>query len=894
MLQILKMQARFLQRCGLVIGLLGAFFIAKGQQNDLVLQVSHTNGNLELKWYPLNAAIWEQLNETGYALERYEIDASGNVRPNSKVQLAGGSPTTVIFPKDSLWFAEHASEQNYYIDALGSLLYDPDFQYESDLLDASAVKYNYLMREAVYPDNTAAKALGLYFQDSTMVDGLLYRYVLSATQNGKTIAQAQVDMNAESGIWVSQEVDLTFDIPDGKSITEMSGRLSNVSIDFVRITAKAYEDSLVLRWGPNSPDFWSAANQKGYTLMKMWRLANGEMVIDSIGLIKPWAKEEIDESIAHDDMALVAAQVLYGEMDKLPENIYEQASLYANRHAFALYAAERSKLAGDILGLRFVDKLVEPGEKYTYFINSSASTFAMSGHSVEIENKYIPDPVPVDFKAAPLDSAILLTWNKEQNKQYFSSYFVERSDDGGQSFQQIHEDPLVFLDDDEFPTEFYTYSDSVGTNEKAFIYRLRGLTAFADKSPYAEAQSQGRDLLPPAPPSFYYSELLDDTLTIELKWRMASYPDDFAGFKVLLGEGTEGDFDTISNLLPAADSVKFTYTVEKYTERLHFFKILAFDINGNAGESITRYVHYPDLVPPLPPENLVGTIDENGILTLVWDHSLSKDVTGYWVYYGHDSSDLFVPAFDFPIDVNTFKDTIPMVSMNERIYYYVLAQDDNYNKSEIGDIIEIERPDNVPPLAPFLNHPIATDSAIILSWTKSGSDDVIAYELLKRPYNEAAEWVVIDTILQDSNRVYFDTDCEFEQQYEYSIRVQDDANLYSPNAHPFSASLLYDFNKIQVNEFTITYDEEKKLMNLDWTFNPPSRYPPGAGDYLFYLYKSYGGEPVEALIRLDKDTVKYEDREIEQGALHNYGIMVVFDSGASSALSEVKSVLIEE
>ena len=763
MLQILKMQGSFLQKYALVMGLLFAFVIVKGQENDLVLQVSHDNGNLELKWYPLNAVLWEQLNETGYTLERYELDESGNVRPNSKVQLAGGSASAAIFPKDSLWFVEHASEQNYYIDALGSLLYDPDFQYESDLLDATVVRYNYLMREAFYADNTAAKALGLYYQDSTMVDGLLYRYVLSASQNGRTIATTQVDMNAESGIWVSQQMNLTFDLPDGKSITEMSGRLSNVPIDFVRITAKAYEDSLVLRWGPNSPSFWSKANQEGYTLMKMWRLDDGDMVVDSIGLIKPWAKEDIDETIAHDDMALVAAQVLYGEMDNLPQNIYEQASLYSNRHAFALYAAERSKLAGDILGLRFVDKLVEPGKKYTYFINSPASGFAMSGHSVEIENKYIPDPTPVDFKAASLDSAILLTWNKAQNKQYFSSYFLERSDDEGKSFQQIHEDPLVFLDDDEFPVEFYTYSDSVGTNQKAFIYRLRGLTAFADRSPYAEVQSQGKDLLPPAPPSFYYSELLDDTITIELKWRMASYPDDFAGFKVLLGEGTEGVFDTISGLLPAADSVKFEYTVEKYTERLHFFKILAFDINGNAGESITRYVHYPDLVPPLPPENLAGKIDENGILTLVWDHSLSNDVTGYWVYYGHDSTDLFVPAFDFPIEINTFTDTIPTVSMNERIYYYVLAQDDNYNKSEILDILELERPDKVSPLAPFLNHPIATDSAIILSWTRSGSDDIIAYELLKRPYDEAAEWVVIDTILQDTNRVYFDTDCELEK-----------------------------------------------------------------------------------------------------------------------------------
>ncbi len=870
--------------------LLTGYAQLQAQQNDLILQVTHDAGDLDLKWYPLQPELWEQLNATGYQIERWELNENGGIVSGSKATLAGGD-LSVIQPKDSLWFVEHASEQNYYVDALGTLLYDPDFRYESDLLDATAVRYNYLVREAVYGDNIAAGALGLHLQDSSMIDGALYRYRIFATQNGQTIAEAQTDMTTESGIFVSQEMELSFDLPDGKSITEMSGRLNNVPIDFVRMTGKAYGDSIVLRWGPNHAAFWEAANEEGYLLLRM-RQTDDSFDIDSLGMIKPWPKDSLSESISHDDMALVAAQVLYGEMDNPPGNMYDEASLFENRHAFALYAAERSKLAGDILGLRFVDTNVEPEAEYTYFINSPATSYAMSGHFHEIKNVYVPDPEPVDFKAAPLDSAILLTWDKVINDQDFSGYYIERSADGGRTFEKLNEQPLVYLEDDRIPLEYYTYMDSVNTNDIEFVYRLRGLTAFADIGPPAEARAQGADLLPPAPPSFYHADLMADTATFELKWRMASYPDDFAGFRVLLGGGTEGHFDTLTSLLPA-DSLRFTYRPSRDTEDLHFFKIQAVDVNGNAGESITRYIHYPDLVPPEPPQNAEGMIDDDGVLTIVWDHSTSNDVVGYWVYYSHHPDDVFLPVVKRPLEENIYKDTIPKVTMNEKIYYYVLAQDDNYNKSNINEILELERPDHVPPMTPIMNQPMATDSAIIISWAKSGSEDVVSYEVLKRTYGDTTSWETIATFHQDTNRVYFDYDCTFDTRYEYSVRALDDGDNYSPNAFPFAASLIYDFNKIIIKDFRVSYTEAHQSMLLEWDFEPPRTLPPSADDYAFYLYKSHGRKNVKEFTRIDKNTLQFVDDKVAPGALHNYAVMVVYNSGASSALSEVKSVLIE-
>ncbi|MEM6317698.1 MAG: hypothetical protein AAF960_08510 [Bacteroidota bacterium] len=678
----------------LIFLVLGTTLIAQ-----LNLEITHYGGELNLKWFPMNPKIWEQGNQTGYQIERWELTENGQVKANTKTILVSSPP---LQPKDSLWFVENGALQNYYVAALGDLLYDPDFQYESDLLDAKKLRYDYLLREAMYSDNTAAHALGLHYTDSTMVDGLLYRYRVFATQNGRILAEAQADMDAETGTFVSNEVDLEFDLPDGKSITEMSGRLNNVPIDMVVLTGKAYEDSIVLRWGPNTPAFWEAANEQGYLLMRM-EIGEGEVNIDSIGRIYPWPQDSLSEAIAGDDMALVAAQSLYGAMDAPPTNMFDEASLFENRHAFALYAAERSKLAGDILGLRYVDRQVETGKTYTYYVNSPASTYAMSGRSFEIENRYIPDPTPFGFVAAPRDSSILLKWEIARNQEHFSGYFVERSDDGGQTFYRLNEQPLVFLEDDRLPLEFYSILDSTNTNEVSFVYRLIGLTSFADLSPPAEVRAQSKDRTPPPNPIFTFADLLEDTATMEIRWRIVDYPQDFLGFQVLLGKGPEGLFDTLTNIVPQ-DSLRFIYRPEKYTERLHFFKVLAWDTNRNAGESVARYVHYPDFLPPEPPQNVEGLIDKNGHLSLFWDHSTSNDVTGYFVYSSHDTNSVFLPRTDYALTENFFRDTLPTHVMNEVIYYYVVAQDDNYNKSGIGEIVEIERPDFVPPMTPHLRY----------------------------------------------------------------------------------------------------------------------------------------------------------------------------------------------
>lgn len=870
----------------IILLILAGNYLNAQVQEDLLLVAEHSGGEMTLKWYPLQPEVWDELNSTGYNLERSQLDDAGKVIPGTQTIL-----TSNQVPRDSAWFA---AQEDGYINTIGLLLYEPDFKLESEVMDSKKVRYSYLVYEAQMTDNAAAKVLGLYFNDASMVDGLKYRYRVFADAAGKLVS-AQVDMDAESGLWRStpeeDETLFDFEFPGGQTLTQMSGRLVEQPLDALILTTKTYGDSIVLRWGPSHSNLWENANKEGYVLMRT-KTNEPDAGIDSF-FIKPWPLEDLDASIAYDSMALIASQVLYGNTTTQPANIYEQASLSDNRFGMALFAAERSALAAEILGLRFVDKEVKPSETYTYYITTPASGFPMHGDFKNVENVRQPELSPVGLKAEAGDHAIELIWSKNENDRLFSAYLIERSEDEGQTWQLLTKRPLVIMDNEKAPVSEYSYLDSVGTNDKTYRYRLKGMNAFAEVSPATEVSAKAVDLSPPPAARITFDTVLYLEKRINFGWKDEEpVPDDFAGYQILMGTSSEGLYDTISALLPPI-SKTFAYRGESFDGKTpHYFKVLSLDKAGNASESLPKYMHVPDLVAPEPPTNLDGTISDDNIVTLVWDHSLSEDAAGYWVYYTYDTAVSFTPLDTLElITSNFYRDTLTdNLALNEKIYYAVAAEDDNDNLGRFSEIIEIQRPDKVPPLRPLMNAIANSEQGLLVSWQPSASEDVWWYEVVRRNYGSET-WTPLDTIMVESALKCTDSTAVLGQIYEYSVRAMDDAELYSDYAFPRQGKWTTIPAQLAVTNFKISMED--KAVRLSWQFSPPSVLPSGATSFQFQIFKSYGGENVAKIASISSNTLSFIDEKLEPGALHNYAVMVVFDSGHAGPLSDVISVKID-
>ena len=112
------------------------------------------------------------------------------------------------------------------------------------------------------------------------------------------------------------------------------------------------------------------------------------------------------------------------------------------------------------------------------------------------------------------------------------------------------------------------------------------------------------------------------------------------------------------------------------------FKIIAKDIAGNEAISSDRYVHVPDLIAPDPPEKFSGFIDDEGTVTLYWEHSSSEDAVGYWVYFANRRSSEFTSVNSTLITENAYSYQISVKTLNSRIYYMVATEDVNSNRGE--------------------------------------------------------------------------------------------------------------------------------------------------------------------------------------------------------------------
>ncbi len=860
----------------------------QNEKAPLIVESQGDSTQVLLKWFPTAAKNWSTWNKTGYTISRQKLDSA--LKNIGTPQIIG---TTLL--KNKEWFEANAQNQRGIIGALGQILYDSAFNYSSPLLDAVSVKYNYSVYEAEASFG-AAMALGLGFRDSTVLPNTNYKYEIKAGNTKQTII-IRTGLGFYERNPPTEFID--YDFAGGKPLSA-SLPTQNVQTDKIFAQAKSYGDSVVIRFAPNSYPFWQKAIDSSF-LITRYKLYSqiGDSLAQQDTLIKVWKEDKITpylDLFKTDSLSYVALQVLYGKKEMVnSEGFFDEVILQENKFTMALFAAERSKLAAEILGLLFVDKDVEKGATYQYSITSTAMNNNFGKAELIIENtKSEPEKV-TGIEVKQLDHKVILKWNREANKAKFSAYKIERSDDDGNTFQSLSTRPIIFLESeskqDNLP--YFKYSDTLQENYKTYYYKITGFNAFAERSSADVIKTFSIDLTPPPKPLLLQADLSEDRKEIKLNfYSTGDLGGDFKNYIILLGNGLDGKFEELGQA-NAGDTV-FYYQIESdsiASDKEHYFRVAAQDTAGNVSISETKYVFYPDLIAPEAPLNLEGFIDENGVATIYWEHSTSKDITSYWLYVSNSANDNFSPVNNEKLEFNTLTDTLATNSLNEKIYYFVRAEDDNYNKSYPSKILELQRPDNVPPVTPLLQPISYLDSLIVLKWNYSSSEDVVLYEIQRREAVRKVdtEWKII-AITSDSVNTFLDNDFQNGTLYQYKIRAKDDASLFSEFSMEVTGKVTKKTARL-VAPVLQNATRNGKEMQLIWNYNLPNELK--NQPYKFYIYRSYGASSLEQIGQTESNILQFTDDTIEEGALYNYAIKVIFEDGTSSDFSEIKSILYE-
>jgi fibronectin type 3 domain-containing protein len=349
------------------------------------------------------------------------------------------------------------------------------------------------------------------------------------------------------------------------------------------------------------------------------------------------------------------------------------------------------------------------------------------------------------------------------------------------------------------------------------------------------------------------------------------------GYEVARSPSARGLYENISgNLLPASDSL-FTDHQPLPTA---YYVVKALGQDSTYTTSFPVLMQKEDDQPPVSPSGLQGTITDNGHVLLEWAPNQEDDLLGYRVFRANSQREEFVQITGEALDDNNFRDSINLATLNEYVYYKVVALDHHFNASDYSEVLELKKPDMIAPVPALFRNVQAVHGSIAFSWLPSPSEDIVAYLLLRMDEKNSNYQIIAEFPPTDSTYHYRDTQIEPGSIYRYLLRTKDDADLTSDN---ISVPVKAIDEKIMppVSEISFVVSREKNLINLHWKY-APTKYTKG-----FKIYRSTSENTQLRMYKyLPSPAYSYTDKALHINTQYRYAIQAVFEDGAESMLSE--------
>lgn len=685
----------------------------------------------------------------------------------------------------------------------------------------------------------------------------------------------------------------------------------------IMVTTRAKKKSILLRWAVTTPAAWKISNEYGfiierYTVSKSGHFYNGrEKVVLAPGSVKArikgdFGKDTIEkstlspypikprpladwETIAKkDNYAAVIAQAIYGEDFELSseENkgvakIVNKSNELEQRYTMSLYAADNSFEAAKFAGWGWEDKNVKTNEKYLYRIISAVPKSQMvidSGYVFVGTADHQPLPKPTDISSIFGDKSVMLSWNYNILRSYYNSYFVEKSVDGGKNFKPLSDLPVTnFNEKENKPSDKIYFIDSLKDNNIDFQYRIKGISAFGEVGPPSDPISgKGKKILAFIPG--ITSRNINKKGVLQLKWEFDETGNDLIkGFTLNQSQSENGTYKTVvENITASQRTIEFD---KLYAA--NYFTITAVAKNGQSQTSFPVLVQTVDSMPPAAPIGISATIDTNGIVKLIWNQNAEQDLLGYKIFRANNLKEEMAVITDSVINTNNFYDTVSIKTLNNKLYYTVAALDQRYNQSATSTIIEVSKPDRIPPSSPlFANYKIENE-AVHLTWTNSPDEDVATHNLYKKIENE--NWQLVQQF-SDTTQNYVDNKVASGKNYQYKIIAQDKSGLESLPAAPLNINIPSNPSDINIRSIDSYVDRNKRYIEISWRDNLKE-----VEEY--QLYKAVKGKPLTLWkITKSEEQKSIIDQDIAINSEYEYGIRPLLKNGA---LGKYKSLIVK-
>lgn len=658
----------------------------------------------------------------------------------------------------------------------------------------------------------------------------------------------------------------------------------------IQLVARAQPDKILLRWAPTSSVVWELANKYGYTIERYTVLKDSvlldprEFVVMTPPLVKPRPQAEWETQIDTDDYAAVAAQAIFGETFELSQNydkdifqIAQKTQERDQRFSFALFAADQSFKAAELSGLGIADFDVDERETYLYrvFANIPVETYQVDTAVVYLSNKNVsPLPQINDVEAEFGDKGVVLSWNKSLTDRFYNSFIVEKSVGGEDSFRSISDKPIInAYSGEEEGVDSYFKLDTLEENNRLYEYRIIGITPFGEKGPpSAVIEGMGKPTVDAVAGISRHE--IDAESRAKIYWQYPKAKESLIdGFVLQVAAKQEGPYRRINE-----ESIKKStrsYMVERPRGTGYYrVGLLLGDQVLNA--SFPYLVQLEDSIAPVQPRNFSSAITKEGVVSISWDENKEEDLWGYRVYRSNFRKSEFAEITSDPIPSNFLSDTVAVENLTEKVYYKVVAVDLRDNRSGQSEIIEIDKPDLIPPAPPVFKAMESREEGAWMSWHPSSSSDLDGY-MVFRGVTGTSSWELVANLPQSVN-FFLDTTAIAGKTHIYTIVTFDDAGLESDPIKPIRVGRLLKEVNLEFLRFDGRVEREKKRIVLFWKLE-------GSELGQIQIYRGIGDQPV-SLYKTVRDTDQFVDEQVRQNLRYSYQLKAVLVNGKGGGFSK--------
>ncbi len=562
------------------------------------------------------------------------------------------------------------------------------------------------------------------------------------------------------------------------------GQLSVQSRIYVR--TEVHSDKVLLRWIAGDAKSWQLLNKYGFKLERL-TVARSGVVLEKPEVLllaeklKPAESDKLKELVREYPMGAVVAQAVFGDNFEVSLGNSPISKAIAldeerqQRYLFALYAADLCFPVAKEVGWGFEDYSIKEGERYLYRVSSlvpkkeltiaEGARFVVVGDTIRL-------PQPLELSAQFSPAGAYLSWDYNRFASLYSSYWIERSEDG-KTFSRISDLPITRMSDTEKnPHAPITYLDSIAYH-KTYYYRVAGVTPFGSQGAYSTVVSGMA-----YPPLTAVPEIEDYRFDTQgganLSWNFKQEEEDLIeGFRILRSKDDK-TYLPLDSVFPK----ERTYHIRTLA-RYPYYKVEAKAKQGASTTSFPMLLQAIDSIPPAVPIGLKAKVDSLGAVHLSWQAGKDEDLHGYRLYRGETKGEELVPITKDAILTTNYIDSVRLDNLNAEVYYALTALDERYNQSDLGETIVVRKPTRIPPAMPLIVETKASEGGNFIRWEAS-EDSFLAGFVLTRTAQDSTQqrrsWKIEDT----KQRSYVDKEIEAGKTYTYQLTANTDNQLYSP------------------------------------------------------------------------------------------------------------------